>query len=121
MPKIAPRRKPTNFTATATAESPKSEIQIDGPAPKGVRTPRGAGLRLCLKDARNGESTMREACLSDIAAEFVSIMEVNPNEAHGLLDRLLTRQPRELPKSGRKRQRPSHARGGGKAERTSLT
>jgi len=63
---------------------------------------------------------MREACLNDIAAEFVSTMEVNANEAHGLLDRLLTRQPRELPKSGRKRHRSSRDREGRKSEHISL-
>lgn len=63
---------------------------------------------------------MREACVNDIAAEFISIMELNANEAHGLMDRLLSRQPRKQPHSGRKHRRDSRRNAGRKAAKSGL-
>ena len=49
---------------------------------------------------------MHQACLSDIAAELVSTMELNFNEAQGLLHRILDRRPDRLtPKSNSARGR----------------
>jgi len=59
---------------------------------------------------------MHQACLSDIAAELVSTMELNFNEAQGLLHRILDRRPDQLtPKSNgargrRQKRRRSAAR-----------
>jgi len=61
---------------------------------------------------------MREACVNDIAAEFTSIMELNANEAHGLMDRLLSRQPRRMPDSGRKHRRDPRRHAARKSART---